>query len=136
MTNTSHTLTTIADRSNTAFEFQQNGLPASQTNVASLSQNVTGLTIGASYLLNWSVYFGACTPNYGFLRINLDHQLFATKNACDDSGAVVGRYGAFAGRFIATANPENLEFQFVIGNQTDSAVIRLDKLYISPDYYD
>ena len=131
VTNTSHTLTT-GDYSNTAVEFLQTGLPASGYNVPSLSQDVTGLTIGASYTLAYDIYFGGCTENYGNLSIILDHKEVFAQYTCNNGGLGAGSYAQYASRFTATANPENLKFNFFVGSQTDNAVMRLDNIYIRP----
>jgi len=121
---------TVGDNSPTAYQFLEHGEPQSSTDVASLSQDVSGLTVGAAYTLSFSVYFSTCTTTFGFVGIMLNHQAVSTFDACDYGQAAVGKFYHTSISFTATANPTNLRFEFVIGQP--SAIVRLDNIAITP----
>lgn len=127
--NTFHSLV-AGDNSPTAYQFFQRGEPQSNIDVASLSQDVSGLTVGAAYTLSFSAYFSTCSTTFGFVGIMLNHQAGFTFDACDYGLAAVGKFYRVSTNFTATANPTNLRFEFVIGQP--SVTVKLDNIAITP----
>lgn len=132
VTNTYH-MSADGDNSYNSYQFKIVGYPASETTVASLSQDVPGLTIGASYMLSYALWFNKCDPSFGFVGVNLNHHAVSTFDSCDDGQAAVGKWLTVTnGPFTAVANTENLKFEFVIGLQDLGGYIRLDNVAITP----
>lgn len=98
---------------------------------ASINQDVSGLTVGASYTLSFSVYFDKCTQREGFVGVMLNHQPVFTFDSCDDGQQAVGKfYRVTLPPFTAAANPENVRFEYIIGEP--GAVVKLDNVVITP----
>ena len=132
VTNTFHTLT-IGDNSANAFEFLQEGPVSSSAsqNPASLSQQLNGLVVGASYTVSYSVYFDKCTTSEGFVGTRFPgYSGGFTYDACDNGQAAVGKYADTSFVFKAGATTEQLRFEFVVGSP--NAVIRLDNIAVTP----
>ena len=127
--NTKHSITSPGDGSNFAYEFDQTGPidPDANQHPASVNQDLT-VTVGQAYTLTFRTYFDKCTGSEGFVGVMLNHQPVYTVDACD-FGA--GDFKTNTVAFTAAANPENLRFEFLVG-ETD-AVVKLDNgTYFSP----
>lgn len=131
MSNTFHTIT-IGDNSDSAFEFLQEGAVSSDAsmNPASLSQQLSGLVVGASYTVSFSVYFDKCTQSEGFVGVRFPNYSGGfTFDSCDQGQAAVGKYADASFGFTAEATAEQLRFEFVV--QEPNAVIRLDNIAVT-----
>jgi len=129
--NTYH-IDTTGQSSYTSYEFKLRGNPASTTEVASLSQDVPGFTVGASYVLNYGSWWSTCDQSIGFIDIKLNYQSVTTINPCQGTVAGLGWVNGTFGPFTAVSNVENLRFEFVLSLNQNDDDIRLDNIAITP----
>lgn len=116
------------DNSPNAFEYDQYEVPPDFFNVSNLAQNITGLTVGKDYNVTYSVYFGGCEQQYGFVGVMPTGYTF---DACDRNAAAVGKfYPVSAGTFTASATVQELRFDFVIGVRP--AFVKIDNVAVVP----
>jgi len=129
--NTYH-IDTTGQNSYTSYEFKLRGNPASTTEVASLSQDVPGFTVGASYVLNYGSCWSTCDQSIGFIDIKLNYQSVTTIHPCQGTVAGLGWVNGTFGPFTAVSNVENLRFEFVLSLNQNNDDIRLDNIAITP----
>jgi len=131
VTNTYH-MSADGDNSYNSYEFKIVGYPASETTVASLSQDVPGLTVGASYVLNYANWWSTCDQSIGFIDIKLNNQSVTTIHPCQGTVAGFNWVNGTFGPFTAVSNVENLRFEFVLSLNQYNDDIRLDNIAITP----
>ena len=132
--NVIHKLSALgADGSATAFEWDQIGSPGpdSSRNPAFLTQDVSGLTAGKGYNLVFSVYFDACTSDFGFVGVRIGGQFGTTFNPCDRQQAAVGKFAQVTVSFTAAAATTDIRFEFVSGGKPQ-ALIKIDQVAVTP----
>lgn len=93
-----------------AYEFDQTGQPGpdSSRNPSFLTQDIAGLTAGATYKLGYSLTFDACTPDTGFVGARIAN-IAATFDACDRAQAAVGKF--FRNEVTFTVSPSQIFFE-------------------------
>ncbi|KAL8950863.1 MAG: hypothetical protein Q9222_003117 [Ikaeria aurantiellina] len=126
VSSTTHAVTSPGDNSPSAYKFDQVGPvdPDSYMHPASVNQDLA-VTVGQSYTVRFRTYFDKCTGSEGFVGVMLNHQPVYTVDACD-FGA-----GAFKDNtvtFTAAASPENLRFEFIIGE--NPATVKIDNVVV------
>lgn len=134
--NNKHYVRGPGDNSANAYEFNQFGDPKIYDpdytyRAASLTQNLT-VTVGKNYVLKFRAWFDKCTIYEGFVGVQLNDgdDESRTVDSCDDFPARVQQFGDYTIPFTASRNPENLKFEFVIGEP--DAVIKLDNIMVVP----
>ncbi|KAM0801180.1 hypothetical protein BDR22DRAFT_214586 [Usnea florida] len=126
---TTHSLTppAAADNSLSAYQFTQSGPvdPSTDSNPASVNQDISPLTVGRPYVLTFRSYFAAPCGN-GFVGVMLNHQPVYTVDACDYRAGV---YNDNTVDFVAAAASENLRFEFLAGDV--GMIMRIDNGMVS-----
>ena len=132
--NSTHTLSSPGDTSNTAFEFTQVGLqdPRGNPNTASLAQNIPELVDGAGYTLVFSLFFnaGSCTPQNGFLGVKIGANAVFIFRPCDQGQAAVGQFYRVVYTFTMDTGPKFLRFEFLCSRP--GTVVKIDNVAITP----
>ena len=131
-TNTTHKLGTSGEASNTAFEFIQvdeEGERATNYTPSFVTQDVSGLTPGAGYVLSYSVYFDACS-NTGFLGVMINNRPFSSYASCDFGGAAADRFAPVKLSFTASVATEQVGFEFAASRP--GAIIKVDNVAVTP----
>ncbi|KAL8715213.1 MAG: hypothetical protein Q9220_001171 [cf. Caloplaca sp. 1 TL-2023] len=121
-------LTSPGDNSQFAYEFDQVGPISSDStsHPASVNQDVT-VTVGQTYTLTFRTYFDKCTGSEGFVGVKINQIPIYTVDACD---ADAGTFHDNAAQFTASTNPENLRFEFIIGE--NPATVKIDNVVVAP----
>ena len=92
-----------------------------------LTQDLIGLTPGASYVLTFRTYFDKRTPNEGFVGARVGNDAGYTVDACD--------FGAGAykdNRVVFTASASSEELRFDIEVLERDAVVKIDNVVVVP----
>lgn len=120
---------TMGDNTYTSYEFKLRGpVTAPITTVSSVSQDVSGFLVGATYMLTYATWWSLCDSNLGDVNVKLNGQSVANIVPCGGAGLGWGDHSF--GPFTAVSTVENLKFEFVVNVGQPQVDMRIDNIVI------